>query len=466
MTERRLVWGACLAVVVTAMPLSAAAAVTWKWGPYLRFRHEYVRNMFDLADAVDSSNRDTRHYVRLKTSLWSQLDVDDQLSLYVKLTNENRAHFYFEGTSGSFPDKQASKKGYHYNLNEVFVENLYVDLKQVLSLPVDVRLGRQDFIGQYGEGFLIFDGTPVDGPRSAYFNAAKASWRVNAHNTLDVIYVNDPRTDEFLPVINRDQLTDFATRYKKDGNVLTTTDEDGTIVYWKNKALKNVNAEGYYIFKREFEENGVGNYASRKTLLNTVGTFLKCVRAPYTFRVQGASQWGSYGEKKRTGLGGYAYVDRELKEIPVWSPTATVGWLYLSGDDRKTGTQEGWDPLFSQYPWISDLYLYVLTRETGVPAYWTNLHGLRTQLVLKPTSKSKQTLGYTYLRAVEAVPATANPMFSGTSKERGHVLQSKSEYAFNDHATASVVVDCFLPGAFYANDDPALFVKTEVVVKF
>ena len=453
-----------LAIAIFHSP--AFAEIKFNWGPYLRLRHEYWKNIMDLADPFDSTNRDNRNFFRVKTSLWGQADFDKNTSLYAKLSNENRPYAYFEGTSSSFPDKQPGKKGYHYDINEVYFENLYLDLKNFMNMPVDLRIGRQDLVGQYGENFLIADGTPVDGPRSVYFNAAKISWRINDNNTLDGIYMNEPRIEQFLPLINRDKMVNYRTGYKVEGNYLTTTDEEGYVLYWKNKAIKDLALEGYYIFKRESEEGGSGVYSSEKTLLNTMGSFIKYSFAPYTLRMQAAGQWGSYGKQDRTGLGGYVYLDREIKEIKAWSPTATLGYLYLSGDNRDTSEQEGWDPLFSQYPWISDLYMYTLTRETGVPAYWTNTHGLRTFVTIKPTGKSKLTFTYLYLRAVEGVPRSANIMFTGDSKERGQSFQSRLEYAFNKYTTTGFSAEYFIPGRFYANDDSALFLKTELIIKF
>ena len=455
-----------VSLAMTALPGSVLAGSKVRWGSYFRIRHEYWKNIMDLADAVNNTHYDNRNFFRIKTSLWGQIDFDKNTFLYAKLSNENRAYTYFGGASASFPDKQPGKKGYHYDINEVYFENLYLDLNDFMDLPVKLRIGRQDLLGQYGEGFLIMDGTPVDGPRSVYFNAVKASWQINDKNTVDMIYLNDPRTDQFLPVINRTKCVKYTTGYKVDGNYLTTTDEQGYVLYWKNAALRDLNWEGYYIFKRESEEGGKGNYSRQKTLLSTLGCFAKYSFAPYTLRGQVAGQWGSYGKQNRAGLGGYLYLDRAIKEIKAWSPAVSLGWIYLSGDDRKTDKQEGWDPLFSQYPWISDLYMYTITVEAGIPAYWTNLNALRAQLFLKPTGKSKFTLGYLYLRAVETVPASANTMFSGRSKDRGSLFQGKLEYTLNKAATAAFSAEYFIPGRFYANDDPAVFLKSELQVKF
>ena len=61
------------------------------------------------------------------------------------------------------------------------------------------RLGRQNI--QRGEGFVLWDGTPLDGSRSAYFNAAVVT-RAFRGATLDLIATHTPRTDEFLPRIH------------------------------------------------------------------------------------------------------------------------------------------------------------------------------------------------------------------------------------------------------------------------
>jgi hypothetical protein len=76
----------------------------------------------------------------------------------------------------------------HWDPDEVIFDNFYVDLKKPGGAPVDFRIGRQDLIGQYGEGFLISDGTPGDGSRTFYFNAVKAAWAVNGEITFDMIY--------------------------------------------------------------------------------------------------------------------------------------------------------------------------------------------------------------------------------------------------------------------------------------
>ena len=203
------------------------AEITLKWGPALRIRHELWNDIRDM----DESLHDNRNFFRIKASLWGQADIDKDLSLFAKLTDEFRAYTYFAGTSSSVPDKSASKKGYHFDINEVIFDNLYLDVHNFLNYPVNLRIGRQDLLYNYGEGFLIMDGTPQDGSRTYYFNAAKANWKIDDKNELDILYINDPRSERFLPVINRREFVQQNNpTADKVPQSLNTTDEQGGVL--------------------------------------------------------------------------------------------------------------------------------------------------------------------------------------------------------------------------------------------
>lgn len=462
MRSRNWIIFTVVVLLVVSIYARSFAEPKFDLGANLRVAHEFWKNYTDLSTV----SKDNDNLFKVKTSLWAKADFNQDNSLYAKLSNENYAHTYFGGGSPAFVDKHPDKKGYHYDINEAFFENFYLDLNNFMGAPVDLRIGRHDLAGQYGEGFLLMDGTPSDGPRSVYFNAAKASWRVDEENTIDVLYINDPRTDQFLPVINRLKLRHFITGYKTE-QYLNRNDEEGYVLYWKNKAVKDLYLEGYYIFKRESEEGGLGAYTGEKTKLSTMGSYVRYAFAPYTIRAQAAGQWGSYGDEDRTGLGGYIYLDRDIPEIKTWSPQASLGWLYLSGDDRKTNKQEGWDPLFSRWPWkVSELYVFTIAGETSVCAYWTNIQGFNAELTFKPVGKSKVTLGYLHLMAVETVPNTAGAMFSGNSKERGEVFRSLFEYNLNKNTNLAFQFEYLWPGRFYANRDDALFLRSTLELRF
>ncbi|MCU0666916.1 MAG: alginate export family protein [Candidatus Omnitrophica bacterium] len=420
------------------------AEVKGKWGWALRLRHEYWKNIFDMnGDALDN-----RNFFRVKESLWGQADFSKDMLLYAKITNEFKPYVYYAPSSAKSSGK--SDKSFHFDINEFIFDNLYFGMKNVAKLPVDLTIGRQDLTG-YGENFIFADGTPQDGSRTFYFNAAKATWRLDDKSSLDFIYINDPRDDIYLPVINED----------KAPQNLNTTDETAGAIYYRTKAIKDVLLESYYVYKREAADSGVG-FQSQKGGINTIGAYAKYNFSPFTLRAQLAQQFGTYGANDRQATGGYVFLDRDIKMA--WSPQATIGFAYLSGDKTGSSKLEAWDPLFSRFPWMSELFYMTYKTETGINAYWTNLELHRAGLIAKPMKKMKLSVFYNFLRAPQQVAASS--FCSGESKQRGHLPQARVDYAFTDNISAYFLAEYFMPGKFYKEKDDALFLRTELMFKF
>ncbi len=444
--------------ILLLTPFSALAEVNFESGINMRLRHEYWKNWLDMNKDSDEN----RNFFRIKTSLWGELKLNEDLSLLTKLTDECKAFTYFGGSSGAYPDKSAEKKGYHFDINEIVFDNFYLDIKNFLNLPLGLRLGRQDFPGTYGEGFLIMDGTPEDGSRTYYFNAAKASWRINETNNLDFVYINDPRYEKFLPVINEVETTQIKNPpLDKLPQALNASDEEGCVLYWKNKTLQDFLFDGYYIYKKEGK--GGAGFQSEEGQINALGIFARYDFSPWILRGQITYQFGDYGQYDRQGTGGYLFLDREIENFN-WKPKFNLGYIYLSGDNQETEKNESWDPLFSRWPWISELYLLSMTAETGICGYWTNLGVLRGQLIFEPIKKTKLIVTYNFLMANEETRATS--ILSGTGKERGHLPQLKVEYNFNENVSTYFLAEYFIPGDFYETRDEALFLRSEVSLKF
>ena len=443
--HRKILLGLLGIFCIFSIASEASAEVKLKWGPYLRVRYEYWKNWKDM----DNDQLDNRSFFRIKTSLWGQADLDEKYSLFAKLTNETKAYTYYAPASSKPSGK--TEKGLRYDINEVVFDNLYLDFKKVLDAPVNIRLGRQDLFG-YGENFLIADGTPQDGSRTYYFNAMKTSWAINEANTFDLIYIRDPKDDTYLPIINED----------KSPQNLNTTDEEGYVGYYKNKSIKNLTLDGYYIYKREEADGGVG-YQAEKGIINTLGSFARYDFPTWAIKGQAAYQFGDYGAYSREALGGYGYIEKNFKEMS-WSPMARTGFIYLSGNKTGTNRNEGWDPLFSRYPWFSELYSLSMAAETGIVDYWTNMSAYAAEFSIKPTAKTKVSLNYYFLRANEQV--TANSILSGSGKTRGHLPEVKVEYALTKAISMYVLAEYRIPGNFYKSEDAGLFVRTEFQIKF
>ena len=165
----------CAAALVYAD--GAMAEIKTDYGASFRLRQEYWENVTDL-QTLGQADRD---FFRLRTSVWGKVDLNDNFGFYLRLTNEAKYYLgsYKPFASSSNPSEQDDR----FDEDELYIDNLYVTAKNVLNLPIDFKIGRQDFLGQYGEGFLILDGTPGDGSRSFYFNAIKLTWKINSNNS-------------------------------------------------------------------------------------------------------------------------------------------------------------------------------------------------------------------------------------------------------------------------------------------
>lgn len=409
------------------------AAVKFTWGPYVRVRHEFYGNTGDL----NSRTGDDSSFMRFKESLWAQTDISDAYSVYVKLSNESRSYFFRDDGGNSM-----------YDINEAIFDNLYIDIKKPMGMPVDFRIGRMDLTpGAYGDGFIFGDGTPGDGSRTYYFNAAKANWTINPANKLEFIYIKNDRYDSFLPVMN-----EVVGRTR-----LNSSREEAYSLYHRLDVCKSFRMENYYVWKYEAASN-TPLYAA-EDYLHTLGAFGKYMMGPLSFRGQFAYQFDNQGADFRSGFGWYLFADAAFKETK-WTPGLTAGYYSLSGDDRTTTKIEAFNPLFSRFPQFSDALALLFAREGVGIGYCTNMNLIRVGGSINPIKPTKISAFYNIL--------TANQATFGNGKDRGTLMQVRIDQAINKYLSAFLFVESFTPGNFYAasSQDKATFSRAEVTFKF
>jgi hypothetical protein len=408
---------------------------SWKYGLDIRLREEYLINVLDVTDGIGKDD----NYLRLKISPWVKYDFNNDIGIMLKLTAEPR-YFFSSGDYG---------KGKEITNEEIVFDNFYLDYKNAFDLPVDFRIGRQDFLGTYGDGFLIMDGTPGDGSKTFYFNALKSTWKINKNSTLDLVYINDWHEDH-LPVVNDQQI---ATN---------NSDESGIVLYSKNKLSDTVTLEPYYIWKREG-----GSGATQTLKLNTIGARAVYAPDPWKFKGELAGQFGEYNNNDvdRSGIGGYFNAIYKFKDICM-TPEVMAGYYYLSGDDASTNKNEAWDPLFSRWPWLSELYIFTLAKESKIAAYWSNLQAYRASVKFDITKNTNLTLWYNYLRANEN-PNVYGSIFSNDGKVRGSLPQIQLNHKFNKNLDGYILVEELFPGNYYVDgSDNTWFFRWQLQYKF
>lgn len=426
----------------TAPPASSAAEKI----PALSFVFtERIRQeSSDNVTSLDESKTDSSVYVRFRTSLQAQWSFLAGFDLTVRLTNENR--YYLAPKS----DPRIKR---NFDGHEIFFDSLNLKWTKPAGLPFTLTVGRQDL--QFGEGFLIMDGGPLDGSRSAYFNGVRADWLLNEKNTITGFYVYQPRTDSLLPVLN-----DWSQK-------MVEQIEEGFGLYWTGTAGR-WKTESYLFRKnvRAFETlpeshiNILGGRARLPLIMNLELT----TEAAFQFgKLRDLPDPG--GNRNRTGFGGYFQLDHKTGARFPWPAGLTLGGIYLSGDDPSTpGRYEGWDPAFSRWPKWSESLIYLFGRESK-PAFWTNFVSLYGTAGFALAENVNLNLTWHHLRAAAETPPSA--FLSGEGMGRGKLFNARLNYEISKNLQGHFVWDYFQPGNYYfAGARPYSWVRFELLFRY
>jgi len=402
------------------------------WGADQRVRNEYFNPAISLND---KSKGHEYEFLRYRSRIWGSYSPTEFLEFNGRLGWEGR-HYWQPSTKPEWDN------GYG------FVDTLNVKLKSK-DLGLTLTVGRQDIM--LGDGWLVLEGTPLDGSTSTYFDAARLTWDVpSIKTTFDGIFINqysDP--DHWLPTIN-----------DADRNQIEQ-DERGAIFYVSNKSIKDTTIEPYFIYKHD-----------RKVLANgdngDIYTFGG--RVEHTFdshwkgRVEGA---GQFGEKNNQSLAAWGVLSRLTYSFnDPWDNKLKANFETLSGDNPGTkGTNEQFDMLWGRWPQWSELYIYTVVPETRV-AETTNLMRMGPGWQCSPTKKWGIFVDYNLLLAPES-PLDGKPGY-GSGAFRGQLWSVVTKYKFNRFLSGHIWTEFFQPGDYYstARSDSAVYLRAELVFTF
>ena len=453
-----------LFLLISAVFLSAAyAEPKYDYGADFRLRQEIWDNVVTLNTLALTGSGADRNFLRLRTRLWGGVDFDTGIGAYLRLTNE--AKWYGLGPYRSFktnPDKDS------IDPDELIVDNLYFNFKNVAGLPVDIKVGRQDFIGTYGEGFLLMDGTPGDGSRSFYFNAARANVKISQNFNFDLTYISDPKTDIYMPSMHP-AVTGTAFQFVDNKKVLTGSNEQAFLIYGRGKT-GGLTIEPYYIYKTEQPVDA--GFEKTQLKLNTVGGRVLYSVNSWNMGGELAYQFGDYADgRDRTGTGGYAFAGRKYDAV-TWKPEFELRYVYLSGDSKNSPDKtKTWDPLFSRNPYWNELIIYTLIPETAkyggsIPGYWTNMEILKVTAKLNFTPTTNLALTYQYLWAPQSTTGLPAAMFSNSGHSRGSLPTAILSHKFSKNVDGMLQFEYFVPGNFYSTaSDNAIFFRWQLNIK-
>jgi hypothetical protein len=389
-----------------------------------RFRIETYDNPATLSKSKESGNS----FIRNRISLTGQWFPDESVEVAAKITNEFRNYF--------------APSTNRIHMNELFFDQLYVKWNTKKCLDGVLTLGRQNIT--LGEGFVVMDGSPLDGSRSTYFNAFRYDWNINANHSMTLFYTYQPSIDK-LPVINGN---DIDPAYQGDGSwKLTEQTEAGGGIYYTGK-IQDLNLQSYYIRKDYLKPDTKAGQI--KSGINTIGSRLTMpLNNNFRSTLEGAYQFGKSGNFDKSAYGGYLYFDFTPKlEYNFIPKKITVGTVCLSGDDKSTKNDEGWDPIFSRWPKWSEVYTYTQIKEfNGRPAYWSNLISFYTSLQFTLDDQFGFNFDYHHMLAPQEAPVSAYP--GGSGKVRGDLFIGKLLVNINKNVTTQIIIEHFIPGNYY-----------------
>ncbi len=461
--------------------------VSWfKWGADLRIRDEYYNNVQTLADhnylanpakpynpnPADKNYNPTttwheQNLLRYRTRFWNSIEPVKGLSFNSRLTWEG----YEFTTPSNRRDFETRKLGWEgLDAGDGIVDTL--NIKATID-PVAITVGRQDM--RFGEGWLIMDGTTADGSRTLFFDAARVTYDAKPiKTTFDMVGIyQNALEDATFPTIRH------MTTTKP---YVTVEDEDarGMVFYVSNKSIKNVQLDGYYIYKTTdpyrdpFTGPNQGLPVSGYTSdIHTIGSRVVWdITEHIKYRVEGAYQFGERNGVDVSAGGMNSELSYNFKDS--LKNQVRFTYEYLSGDDPNSkGTDEMFDVLWGRWPRFSEIAVRSFAPETGNrAAQYNNLHRFGPGWSITPLKNLDYSLDYWPMFTDQEVPTrasaatAANKVFSNDDNFRGHFVTTGLKYKFNQYMSGHLLGEFLFPGNFYNTDEMMTFLRAEVVFTY
>lgn len=439
----------------------SAKQLNWNGGADLRIRQEVLGNMQQRGGAEQV----TQNYIRFRPRVWGEVKNED-FKLYMRVTDEMRDYITPDSPNYRWPD-------------EAFIDNLYLDLNNLFDGLVDIRAGRQDFFGAngpvYGSGRVIADGTPADGSRTVYMDAIKTTVKFDEKNALDVLAIYNSPDNQFN-VGDSDGIPPLADERPLTSIAPGSTDltEWGGGLYFRSKEFAEVPFELYYLYKRETKCTSAKGAPLDGRNTHTLGSrVVPKLTETLSAEFEGAVQSGEKDSGPTTsGYMGYAGLTYKPAVDNSAKPYFTGSLYYLSGDKNNgrngSGSDTGWDPLWSRWPQFSELYAYNSIYGLG---YWSNLvyPSVAAGVDIAPGHKVSSSLGPMYTAVQDDLGGGDGSLRGWLGMVRYDFPLFKNIFGLNSkrgelygHVTAEVLE----PGDYYAGNEMIYFLRWEINARF
>jgi len=334
----------------------------FSWGGDLRFR---LTSYDEIPTNVPGFAFD-RRFNRDRVRLWGKYSPNADVDLNLRFVNE----FRFYDTDHQDPDDWKP-------MTEITPDQIYVDIRNLADGMLDLRIGRQDL--NYGNNLIFGDGTPLDGSRTAFHEAIKASLKFDRH-TLDLLAMY-AASEPALNINDQDRK-------------LVEQDEWALSAYGKYNRFEQTPFEYYWVFKHE--DDSRTSYGSKADAdFHTFGArVMPKFGSGWEGNLEVALQTGEHGDEDVNGK----MLDAALTFSPdIWGglkPKFSAGYWYLSGNEAGTSDNESWHPVFSRHPRFGELQVLSYVGTQYSVGGWSNLQAPFVGLDLSPLPKTRLILRY------------------------------------------------------------------------
>ncbi len=451
--DRTLIAAGLAAALAGPSAHAEMTAGPFDWGADLRLRQIFIDNV----GLNDNSASVDRTFQRYRGRVWGTYRLDDQITARARLIWEGRHYQDPNPSSWRAPGFEQWYSG------GMLFDQLAIDFKRIGGSPFSLKLGRQDII--LGNGWLVLDGSPIDGSRTIYLDAARATYVADTLGaTLDLIYIDQSADTGRLP-------------QSLNGNVEDQTEqhETGVILYARNTSLiQDADLDGYFIYKHDrpnltpggIRVNNGAPFPSPSDAGDIYAAGLRAdakLTANWALRAEGVYEWGTRNQRDLDAFGfnnrlTYSFDDTLKNQVH-------ADFEYLSGDDPDSRDDQAFNPLWGRWPQWSELMIYQWPLESRVGEA-TNLQRLNVGWIAQVHPTTQLLVDYHALWADEQNTRTAAQLanISGEGDFRGHLFTAWLKAKLDKHVSGHLVAEYLAPGNYYADNrrDESFFVRAEL----
>ncbi len=444
---------ALFAAAVFAADAVKENASSFRYGGDIRLRQELWDDIpLPTEDPIVTRNGFNNTY-RLRSRAFAAYDLADVMTANVRLT-----HMFYDTIAGpesfDWPD-------------ELSLETANLEFRDLTGDGSKLVIGRQDIF--LGSGRLIFEGTALDAARTTFFDGVFLHQPVADDFSTDLFAVYDKDEDECVIGHVHRQLRGYSPSV--DGR-----DEAGAGIFLNGTLLDGaLPGSFYYIWKHETTARAADGAEVPNADIHTTGLLLRPkFSKTFSGEFEYAKQFDPADDDGIDATLAYAGLFFDADELTMpssanGSMTAFPGLkfgldcLYLSGDDPDTKRNEAFNPIFSRYPFISELMIYCFDTEGA--GNWNNIIHPRATVTAKYASHTLMLAGGPVYaeerngagggrdRGMLYIAQWNFPIFAGSKEGCGKT-------------SGCILAEILDPGDYYLSDHTAYFFRWQITVAF